>query len=50
MVYPIPERNFILEIYLKTNSYKKMRQLFIKDKMAIIFKICCNLFFQTLVI
>ncbi len=32
MVYSITERKFILEIYLKTKSYKKERQLFIKDK------------------
>jgi hypothetical protein len=50
MVYSITERKFTLEIYLKTKSYKKERQLFIKDKMAIIFNVCCNLFFQTLVI
>jgi hypothetical protein len=50
MVYSIPERKFILETYLKTKSYKKVRQLFIKDKMAIIFDIYCNLFFQTLVL
>jgi hypothetical protein len=30
MVYSIPERKFILEIYLKTKSYKKVRQLLIK--------------------
>jgi hypothetical protein len=46
MVYSIPERKFILEIYLKTKSYKKVRQLFIKDKMAIIFNIYCNFFFK----
>ena len=50
MVYSITERKFILEIYLKTKSYKKERQLSIKDKMAIIFNIYCILFFQTLVI
>jgi hypothetical protein len=32
MVYSIPERKFILEIYLKTKSYKKVCELFIKDK------------------
>ncbi len=41
-----PQRKFILEIYLKTKSYKKVRQLFIKDKMAIIFNIYCNFFFK----
>jgi hypothetical protein len=50
MVYSIPEQKFILEIYLKTKSYKKVRQLSIKDKIAIILNIYCNLFFQTLVI
>jgi hypothetical protein len=50
MVYSITERKFILEIYLKTKSYKKERQLFIKNKIAINFDIYCNLFFQTLVI
>ncbi len=50
MVYSISERNFILETYLKTKSYKKVRQLLIKDKMAIIFNIYRNLFFQTLII
>ncbi len=28
MVYSIPERKFILETYLKTKSYKKVRELF----------------------
>ncbi len=46
MVYSIPERKFILEIYLKAKSCKKVRQLFIKDKMAIIFNIYSNLFFS----
>jgi hypothetical protein len=48
MVYSILKRKFILEIYLKTKSYKKVRQLFIKDKMAIIFNIYCNFFFNTI--
>jgi hypothetical protein len=30
MVYSIPQRKFILETYLKTKSYKKVRQLFIE--------------------
>jgi hypothetical protein len=48
MVYSILERKFILEIYLKAKPYKKVRQLFIKHKMTIIFNIYYNLFFQTL--
>jgi hypothetical protein len=47
MVYSITERKFILEIYLKTKSYKKERQLFIKDKIAINFNIYCNFFSNT---
>jgi hypothetical protein len=50
MVYSITERKFILEIYLKTKSFIKERQLLIKNKIAINFNIYCNLFFQTLVI
>ena len=50
MIYSIPERKFILENCLKTKSYKKVRQLFIEGKMAIIANIYCNLFFQTLAI
>jgi hypothetical protein len=30
MVYPIAERKFIIEIYLKTKSYKKVRELFVE--------------------
>ncbi len=30
MVYSIPERKFILETYLKTKSYKKVRELFVE--------------------
>jgi hypothetical protein len=46
MVYLILERKFILEIYLKTKSYKKVRQLFIKkfNKKGPLDKYICKLF------
>jgi len=46
MVYSIPERKFILETYLKTKSYKKVRELFIEkfDKNGPLDQYICKLF------